>query len=220
MQETDHVHEDIHPQRPTRPTRARLFTIAAVASGLGGRLRWKLTERDDGWRRELDCVSRRERGRRDHLSVKFAGLEPKSGATRSELAELRQVHAGQRRSKLPRPEARSGIALPRLPGARLRGRAGEVSEAAAQRGGAAAVRPAGAGAAAPDRSVHAPARRPGLSRPRKSSRERPTKPAGRQRTRSPITTECSSRSRPRSTSSRQRFRRRRLRGGGGFLKGL
>ena len=34
MQETDHMHEDIHPRRPTRPTRARLFTIAAVASGV------------------------------------------------------------------------------------------------------------------------------------------------------------------------------------------
>ena len=34
MQETDHVHEDIHPKRPTRPTRARLFTIVAVASGV------------------------------------------------------------------------------------------------------------------------------------------------------------------------------------------
>ena len=34
MQETDHIHEDIHPKRPTRPTRARLFTIAAVASGV------------------------------------------------------------------------------------------------------------------------------------------------------------------------------------------
>ena len=34
MQETDHMHEDIHPKRPTRPTRARLFTIVAVASGV------------------------------------------------------------------------------------------------------------------------------------------------------------------------------------------
>jgi len=34
MQETDHVYEGIHPERPIRPARARLFTIAAVASGV------------------------------------------------------------------------------------------------------------------------------------------------------------------------------------------
>jgi hypothetical protein len=34
MQETDHMHEDIHSKRPTRPTRARLFTSAALASGV------------------------------------------------------------------------------------------------------------------------------------------------------------------------------------------
>jgi hypothetical protein len=34
MQGTDHMHEGIHSKRPTRPTRARLFTIAAVASGV------------------------------------------------------------------------------------------------------------------------------------------------------------------------------------------
>jgi hypothetical protein len=34
MQETDHMHEDIHSKRPTRPTRVRLCTIAAVASGV------------------------------------------------------------------------------------------------------------------------------------------------------------------------------------------
>jgi hypothetical protein len=34
MQETDDMHEGIHPKRLIRPTRARLFTIAAVASGV------------------------------------------------------------------------------------------------------------------------------------------------------------------------------------------
>ena len=34
MQETDHMHEGIHHKRPTRPTRARLLTIAAIASGV------------------------------------------------------------------------------------------------------------------------------------------------------------------------------------------
>jgi hypothetical protein len=34
MQETDHMHEGIHSKRPTRPARARLVTIAALASGV------------------------------------------------------------------------------------------------------------------------------------------------------------------------------------------
>ena len=34
MQETDHIHEDIHPKRPVRPGRARLFRIVAVVSGV------------------------------------------------------------------------------------------------------------------------------------------------------------------------------------------
>ena len=65
----------------------------------------------------------------------FAGLEPESAQPDQKFAELRQVHASPTAFRIPRPEARMEILLPRFAGARLLGREGEVSEDAAERRG-------------------------------------------------------------------------------------
>ena len=108
MQETDHMHEGLDPKRRS-PTRARLFTIAAVASGVlvagcGGSSPSATT----GGGASSTASAAANAGAATTSASSSPGSSP-SGATRSELAELRQVHAGQRRSELPGPETRKGI---------------------------------------------------------------------------------------------------------------
>lgn len=161
MQETDHMHEGIHSERPTRPTRARLFTIAAVASGVlvagcGGSSPSATT----GGVASSTASAVENAGAATTSAASSPGSSPSPAQPDQSLLNFARCMRANGVPNFPDPKPGGGFRFPRFAGARLRGRAGEVSEAAAERRGAAAVRPAGAGAAAPDCDLHAPPRRP------------------------------------------------------------
>ena len=171
MQETDHIHEDIHPKRPTRPTRARLFTIAAVASGIlvagcGGSSPSATT----GGAASSTASAVANAGAATISASSSPGSSPSPAQPDQNLLNFARCMRANGVPNFPDPKPGGGFRFPASPAPAF-----AAAKAKCQKllpnGGAPPQFDPQALVPAPDCDLHAPARRPWLPRPRQGSHD-------------------------------------------------
>ena len=220
MQETDHVHEDVHPKRPTRPTRTRLFTIAAVASGLlvagcGG----SSPSATAGGGASSTASASANAGAASTSASSSPGSSPSPAQPDQNSLNFARCMRANGVPNFPDPKPGGGFRFPASPAPAFAAAQAKCQKLLPNGGAPPPFDPQALGQL---RQIAVCMRRHGV--PDFPDPERAPATAHRARrpaaTRSPITAECSSPSRPRSTSTRRRFDQAATTCGGGFLKGL
>ena len=215
MQQTDHVYEGTHPERPIRPARARLFTIAAVASGVlvagcGGSSPSATT---GGGASSTESAAANA-GAATTSAASSQGSSPSPAQPDQNLLNFARCMRANGVPNFPDPKPGGGFSFPASPAPAFAAAQAKCQKLLPNGG---APPPFDPQALVQLRQIAVCMRRHGVpdfpdpaGLPRAAHQTR--RPAA---TRSRTTAECSSRSRLRSTHARRRSSRRRLRAAAG-----